>query len=201
MRWARGPAPRTKAATDDAGRAVTLWAVDLEMTGLDAAADHIVEMAAVPIRDRRIRLGDAWSARVRPPVYRSAGTVAHQLLPTDLADGLRAEAALDALWALVGDDPLLCHHALLDIEFLRALHERSGRAWPSPAVVDTVEVLQRRNRRRRQLGESELPLQLDDARAALGLPPHRSHRALGDAVATAELWLALTAAEVGRRRR
>lgn len=195
MRWARGPAKGAVRAPDDAGAQTPLWAIDLEMTGLDPTVDHIIEMAAVPIRQRRVRLAEGWSIRVRPDRYRANGTVAHQLMPTDLADGVTGAEALDRLWDLVGEDALLCHHAPLDIGFLHALHERTERAWPRPAVVDTVDLLDRGNRRRRQIGDRPLPLQLDEARAALGLPAHPSHRALEDAVATAELWLALTASD------
>ncbi|MEM9131587.1 MAG: 3'-5' exonuclease [Actinomycetota bacterium] len=197
MRWARAATRAPSGAGDDAA----LWAIDLEMTGLDPAVDHIIEVAAVPIRGRRIRLGEAWSTRIRPERYRPNGTVAHQLMPVDLADGAEAVAALDALWQVVGDDALLFHFASIDIGFLQVLHERIGRPWPRPAVVDTLDLLERRNRRRRQVGDGELPLQLDAARAALGLPAHDSHRALGDAVATAELWLALTAADAAHRDR
>ena len=38
-----------------------------------------------------------------------------------------------------------------------------------------------------------LPRALDAARAHLGLPKHRAHHALADALATAELFLALRA--------
>lgn len=190
MRWPRfGP----RRPDFDAGDETTLWALDLEMTGLDPAVDHIVEIGVVPIRGRRIRLGEAWSTVVQPEHYRSSGTIAHQLMPVDLAEAADTADALDTLGSLIGDAPLLCHHAPLDLSFLAAEHRRTGRPWPERPVIDTVELIGRRNRRLRQMGQAELPLQLDQARAALGLPAHGSHRALADAVATAELWLALSA--------
>lgn len=178
-----------------------LWALDLETTGLDPDVDHIIEIGLVPVVDRRIQLGRAWSSLVRPEAYRSTGTVAHQIMPIDLDRAAAPGPTVERLWELVGADPLLLHHATIDLAFLRRLHRRLDLAWPGPAVVDTVELLERRNRRLRQIGETELPLQLGEARRAIGLPPTAEHRAVDDAVATAELWLALTAAEAAGIRR
>ncbi len=163
------------------------------MTGLDPAVDHIVEIGVVPIVGRRIELGQAWSELVRPGAYRPAGTVAHQIMPVDLDRAAEPARILDRLDEIRGPDPLLVHHAGVDLPFLRRLAERLGRTWTTPPVVDTVDLLTERNRRRRQLGEPELPLQLGQARRALDLPGSAEHRALDDAIATAELWLALTA--------
>lgn len=190
MRWAR----RRAGLTPD-GTSSTLWALDLEMTGLDATVDHIIEIGVVPIVDRRIRLDRAWTSLVRPPDYRSSGTVAHGIMPDDLENAPDPTVVLDQFWDRVGDDPLVVHHTGVDRPFLVALHRSVGRPWTEPAIIDTVDFLDRRNRRRRQLGEPELPLQLAHARQALGLPAAPQHRALDDAVATAELWLALTAGQ------
>jgi DNA polymerase III epsilon subunit-like protein len=175
-----------------------LWAIDLETTGLDPERDQIVEIGAVPVIDRRIHLGQAWSSIVRRDPnreHRSSGTVAHGIMPVDQEAGVDGVVALDRLWELVGIGPILFHHAVLDLAFLRALHRRSGRDWVERPVLDTVDLVDRRNRTLRRLGEPELPLQLGRARRAIGLPPAAEHRALDDAVATAELWLALTAHE------
>lgn len=192
MRWPRRRRRRPEPSPVDPS---TLWALDLEITGLDVEADHIVEIGIVPIVDRRILLGRAWSTLVQPESYRPAGTVVHQIMPGDLDAAVEPREAVEALWALVQDQPLLVHHAALDLPFLRRLHHQVGLDWPNPTVVDTVELLLQRNRRLRQLGQPELPLQLGQARQALGLPAGAEHRALADAAATAELWLALTGAE------
>jgi DNA polymerase-3 subunit epsilon len=67
--------------------------------------------------------------------------------------------------------------------------------WPSPTVVDTVDLLVK-VARRAHLARPELPadppaLNLAAAREAHGLPAYQAHDALTDALATAELFLVL----------
>ena len=67
--------------------------------------------------------------------------------------------------------------------------------WPSPPVIDTVDLLIALARRRRirdpYLPEKLPPLNLSLARRGMGLPEYPAHDALSDALATAELFLAL----------
>ncbi|MEM8964737.1 MAG: 3'-5' exonuclease, partial [Acidobacteriota bacterium] len=67
--------------------------------------------------------------------------------------------------------------------------------WPKPKILDTADLLGRLDRQRRlvETQPTTTPTQLGQARAFLGLPPHDEHHALHDALATAELWLALRA--------
>jgi DNA polymerase-3 subunit epsilon len=159
---------------------------------LTIGQDRILEIAVVPIRQRAVRLGEAWSTLVKADRYRADGTPIHGIREVDLQAGRSLDQALDALWERVDQGALLVHHRAIDVGFLQNAHQRLGRTWPDPTVVDTVDVLERRNRRLRQLGHDPIPLALGKARARLRLPAAAEHRALDDAVATAELWLALT---------
>jgi DNA polymerase-3 subunit epsilon len=71
----------------------------------------------------------------------------------------------------------------------------AGRVWPAPPVVDTIALLGRAERLRHRFDPAapEPETSLSRARRAFGLPPHVAHDALADAVATAELFLALVA--------
>jgi DNA polymerase-3 subunit epsilon len=95
----------------------------------------------------------------------------------------------------LGEGVLLVHHKAIDVAFLKDAYRRSGMKWPSPNVVDTVDLLVRLARRA-HLSRPELPadppaLNLSAAREAHGLPPYQAHDALTDALATAELFLVL----------
>jgi DNA polymerase-3 subunit epsilon len=146
----------------------TIWALDLETGGLDPRRDAIIAVGMVPIRDGSICLGEAWQTLVRPEgLVRPASIGAHHIVPSELA-GAPALAAV-----------------LREID--------AGLKWPAAEVIDTAELLARAGDRRRFLvpHAPEPELDLRKARRALGLPDYPVHDALSDAIAAAELYLAL----------
>lgn len=174
----------------------------MEMSGLDRATGRIVSVGMVPVRDRVIRVGEAFATLVRVPApLDMSGVAAHHLLPDQLA----AAPALDEVVAEVdrrlAGAVLVVHAAEIDLPFLRRAYREAGRSWPDPPLVDTLRLLHRQERHRRsdEPLEAALPARLADARARVGLPPSEAHDAFGDAVATAELLLVL-AHRLGARR-
>jgi DNA polymerase III subunit epsilon len=176
------------------GAAGRLLAVDLETTGLEADAE-IIAIGDVPIVDGAIRLGEATHQLVRPGLRSAAlGIEAHHLRPVDVATAPPIEAVLpDLLERIDAADAMVVHHAALDLRVLRQACRATGRRWPDPPVIDTVGMIEQVRRWQRNLGGPRMPRDLVGARATLGLPPHDEHDARADAVATAELYLALRA--------
>jgi DNA polymerase III subunit epsilon len=173
-----------------------LLALDLETTGFDPEGAEILAIGTVPVVDGAVRIGATASTLVRP-ANRSAveGIVAHHLRPSDVISApALADVLPDVLAAIADADALLVHHAALDVRVLERACAATGLRWPSPRVVDTIELIGRVRRRQRATGTGRrLPRDLAGAREALGLPPHRAHDAAADAIATAELYLALRA--------
>lgn len=173
-----------------------LLALDLETTGYDPRAAEVLEIGTVPVVDGVIQIGRAIRTLVRP-AQRSAveGIVAHHLRPSDVADAPRLAEVLPAVLDAIADaDALLVHHAPLDVRVLQRACRSTGATWPKPRVIDTIELIERvRGRERATRRGQKLPRELGAARAALGLPPHEAHQAVADAIATAELYLALRA--------
>jgi len=175
---------------------LTYWSLDLETGGLDAKRDAILEVGMVPIRDGVVRIGDAYTSRVRPePSFAvSAQSVAvHGLTPAELAHAPPLGEVLDAVDARLREGVLLVHHASIDEAFLRRAYKEQRRAWPKPVVLDTANLLFSLHARKSFLDPERTPgdpeLNLTAARRALGLPDYPAHDALTDAVATAELFL------------
>jgi DNA polymerase-3 subunit epsilon len=175
------------------------WALDLETSGLDSQRDVILSVGMVPIRQGVILWGERFYSLVRPRDGHHPAEEAiriHHILPRELeqAPGLD-EVLLEILGRLM-DSVLLVHYAKLDIGFLRRACPLQGQTWPRPRVVDTVKLLGRLSHRRRQLSPyaEPLPTDLSKAREVFNLPPHKAHHALHDALATAELFLALRSA-------
>ncbi|MFL5408120.1 MAG: exonuclease domain-containing protein [Myxococcales bacterium] len=172
----------------------TIWALDLETGGLDPRRDAIIAVGMVPIRDGSICLGEAWQTLVRPEgLVRPASIGAHHIVPSELAGAPALPAVLREIDARLSQAALLVHGAAIDVAFLRRAHKERGLKWPAPEVIDTAELLARAGDRRRFLvpHAPEPELDLRKARRALGLPDYPVHDALSDAIAAAELYLAL----------
>ena len=182
----------------------TFWALDLETEGLSPARDAVLSVGMVPLRGGVIRAGEAYHTLVRPPSERrpDAGALgAHHLRPLDTRDAPSLGEVLPEIAARIAEGALLLHHAPIDLGFLRRAFKLHGRPWPRPPVVDTVRLLYRLADRQRFLGGGgeEPELNLFAARAQFGLPTYPPHDALTDAIATAELFLALQV-RLGARR-
>lgn len=178
--------------------AVAYWALDLETSGLRPRSDEIIAVAALPIRGGVIRYGERFDTLVRPvdlAAVPTDGLRAHHILPQELEDAPPLATVLRELDARLGSAVLLLHFAPLDLGFLRRAYRRTGITWTRPRVIDTVRLLVTHARRTQRFVPHPLapPTELSAARAAFGLPPHRAHQALADALATAELFLVLRA--------
>jgi DNA polymerase-3 subunit epsilon len=164
-------------------------ALDFELTGLDHRLDEIISFGAIPIHDGRLQLRAAVYELVRPerPISEAAIRV-HGLRAADLE---RAPALADAIAPLlkaITGRVLVVHTAAVERSFLgRALQEQ-GLRLRGP-IVDT-EVLGRLWLHERD-GQTPEWLSLGNLAAALGLPAERPHDALGDALTTAQVFLAL----------
>ena len=176
-------------------REVDYWALDLETGGLDPKSDPILSIGMVPIRDGVIVLGESFYTLVacESPVN-TESLLVHHILPADLLNASPLDEVLTIIDERLQNTVLIVHHSSIDVQFLRTAYREAGLGRFRVRVVDTVKLLQRLNRRQslHHSAGSEAPLQLAKARAHFGLPAHREHHALSDAVATAELFLMLS---------
>jgi DNA polymerase-3 subunit epsilon len=176
--------------------AVVYWSLDLETGGLDPKRDPVIAVGMVPVREGRIRLREAYRTLVRPEDGRSidpASVRAHQLVWGEVREAPPLVDALRAIDERLREGVLLVHHRALDVSFLRGAYARHGMRWPSPKVVDTVDLLVKASRR---FADPHLPadlpiLNLTLARREYGLPDYQAHDAFTDALAAAELFLVL----------
>lgn len=175
-----------------------IWALDLETTGLEPGRDRILTVGMVPLVDGVIRWSERAHERVRhdgDAASPAASLRVHHILPDELRDGDDLATVLERVLARLEGSLLLVHYQRLDVGFLREACHRTRRPWPEPKVVDTVRLMRRYARRVHFLDPHapHPPTDLAGARRELGLPAHAEHDALHDALATAELFLALAA--------
>jgi DNA polymerase III subunit epsilon len=157
---------------------------DLETTGLSAARCRICEIGAVRIR--AFELVDTFETLVNPgtllPAYVAALT---GLREQDLRRAPRQDTAVRRFVGFAGDVPLVAHNARFDVGFLdHAVERLTGRRCASP-VIDTVWLA-----RRLLDGRSER-VSLAQLAHFFGVSTRPCHRALPDALATAEILVSL----------
>jgi DNA polymerase-3 subunit epsilon len=169
-------------------REVSFAVVDLELTGLDPTQHEIVSFAAIPIEAGTIRLRDLRSRMVRPRRMPSADTIRiHGLRESDLAGAPPLDEVLDELLEALTGRVLVAHSAPVETAFLGAALEARGLRLRNP-VVDTAQLgIELAHLRR----EPEPSHGLSELARWLNLPVHRPHHAEGDALTTAQAFLAL----------
>lgn len=165
------------------------WAVlDLETTGLNAKVDSIISVGLVPIDDAAADVGTSYYSLVRPETPLNPASIeVHGLRPADLREAPTCDAVAHALAEQVGDRLLVAHAAWVETGFLGALKEHTGIALPMP-VVDTAGLCRRAGVVGAQPAHEP---SLELAARRLGLPVYSPHHALGDALTTAVVFMAL----------
>lgn len=182
-------------------REATYSVVDLELTGLDPSQDEIVSFAAVTVTAGRIRLRDSLHRIVQPLRMPDPDTIRiHGLREQDLAAAPRIDQVLgDLIDALTGR-VLVAHGAAVETGFLRPALASRGLELRNP-VIDTaglaLELWRLRGEPPLRAAGDQSPAAavsspgLPELARALGLPVHRPHHADGDALTTAQVFLAL----------
>jgi DNA polymerase III subunit epsilon len=166
-----------------------LVAVDVETTGLDPPRDEVVSFAAVPVEGGRVLAGEAVSGLVRPTSPPPGSSIEiHGLRAADLAAAPLPDEAFAPLAAALRGRVPVAHAAWVERSFLgpqlRPLGYRLPRRMIDTAVLWRALCIER--------GDGDPGwCELAAVAEALGLPAHRSHDAEGDALTTAQVFLAL----------
>lgn len=175
--------PFVQRSFDDLGtplHEVTFCVIDLETTGTNRNDDMITEVGAVKMRGGEC-LGTFHTlvnpGRAIPPQI----TVLTGLTDAVVARAPRIDGVLGSLIEFVGDAVIVGHNVGFDIGFLRAACLRADRSPLEATVVDTVALA-------RRLVRDEVPdCKLATLASRFRLEHRPSHRALDDALATADL--------------
>ncbi|MGH3133655.1 MAG: exonuclease domain-containing protein, partial [Gaiellaceae bacterium] len=157
---------------------------DLETTGLSASRCRICEIGAVRVRSLAVE--DTFETLVDPgtalPSYVAGLT---GISDADLRRAPRSELAVRRFLSFAGDAPLVAHNARFDLAFLEHEVDRLTHRRVAAPIVDTVwlarKLLQRRSGR----------FSLAHLAHFFGTSTEPCHRALPDALATAEILIGL----------
>jgi DNA polymerase III subunit epsilon len=163
-------------------------AVDVELTGLNPRKDHIIAIGAVPIEQGRVILGRALYTLVRTSRPSELGAIlTHKLRSADLEGAPPIDEALELLAGVLAGSAAVFHCAAIEQGFLGPLF--SARRARLPDAADTQVLARLWLLQRGQPAPAGLPL----TRVArmLGQDTEITHHALGDALMTAQVFIAL----------
>jgi len=165
--------------------------VDLEMTGLDPGSDEIISYAAVTVSGGAVRFDDERYELIRPRRMPDWDTIRiHGLREVDLEEASPLEEELDGLLEALTGRPLVAHVAQVESSFIAAALTGLGAEFRNP-IIDTAALDRRLRRLRNKPPARREPVGLSDMVRSLGLPVHRPHHADGDALTTAQAFIAL----------
>ncbi|MGH3065870.1 MAG: exonuclease domain-containing protein [Gaiellaceae bacterium] len=171
-------------ASETAIEDAELVVFDLETTGLSASRDRVCEIGAV--RVRALAIEETFETLVNPGVILpTAITALTGITAGELRRAPRTEHAVRHFLGFAGDAPLVAHNARFDVGFLDRAVERLTGQRVAAAVVDTVWLARRLLHRRSER------FSLQQLAHFFGTTWQPCHRALPDALATAEILIAL----------
>ena len=159
--------------------------LDTETTGLDAAKARIVEVAAVRLTAGRLSADDVFRRLVQPGVpIPAVATAVHHIDDDMLADAPTFAAVWPDLLAFASDAVVIGHTIGFDLAILKRECERAGISFPLPRALDTQLLA--------QVTEPNLAgFTLEQLAVWLGVDMTDRHSALGDAMTTARIFIAL----------
>lgn len=183
------PLPDRRMPLNDA----RIVAMDFETTGLDPKQDDIISIGLVDITHGAVQLDSAWHRVIRVSRALPAESVTiHQITDDQIAQGVSLQSVLPYLLQRLQGNPILVHYRHIEQNFLDAACLHHYGAGFVASIIDTLELAQNIFERRNhtiQPGD----LRLFNLRPRYNLPRYKAHNALMDAIATAELFLAMAA--------
>ena len=170
---------------------IDIVSIDFETTGLDIVKDKVISIGTVNIGHLGINLTlsshQLISTNKKLP---ESSVVIHQITDTQLNDAMSIEVALPALLKKLSGKVLLAHNAKLELGFINKMcQELYGSSFVIP-VIDTQYLAKRSLERQNKIFKSN-ELRLFNLRKSYNMPAYKAHNALMDAIATAELFLAM----------
>lgn len=196
MSWLGKLNRSAKSDLDSNWRDINYCAIDLETTGLDFKTDEIISIGAAQIHSGRIITEVNYYREVRPTQMPTASSIRiHGIRAVDLENASPIEVVLPEFAERLRGRVVVAHAAWVENAFLKDYLEGVDLDF-SKRLIDTAGLA-----RTCQVVDVDLDHEpsLEHLARTLNLPVYSPHHALGDALTTAIIFLAL-ATELERRR-
>lgn len=181
-------APLPSTGTD--WRQVSFLVVDAEMSSLDVNDGELLSVGWIAVEQGAIKLSSARHYLIKADRSVGQSATIHSLRDCELVDADSPEFVISQFFEAAAGKILVFHNASLDMAFLNRL---SRREFNAPVLLPAVDTLLQEKALFDRKGKSIMggDLRLQACRDRYGLEPHPAHNALLDALATAELLMAM----------
>lgn len=153
--------------------------IDLEMTGLSAKTDKIIEIGAVRVRDGKVT--DTWETFVNPKCSIPLRVTELTGITDEMVkNGMEEDKAIEQLLTFLGEDVLVGQNINFDYSFLKQWAVNKKRPLEKKAC-DTLKIA-------RKILPAEQPKNLEALCEYFNIERKRAHRALDDALETAQIF-------------
>lgn len=172
-------------------RRVSFLVVDAEMSSLDVREGELLSIGWVTVAGGAVILDSARHYLVQAQQSVGQSATVHNLRDCELSAADAGREVLTRLLLEAAGKVLVFHNAALDLAYLNRL---SRQQFDAPLLLPTVDTLvQEQALLGRRGGIKAGELRLCACRERYNLPAYQGHNALQDAIATAELLLAMAA--------
>lgn len=160
-------------------------AFDSETTGLDTSTARMIQLGAVRIVHGRVDETQSFQQMINPGVpIPSESQAIHGISDADVADAASFSEVVGRFDEWRQDSVLVGYAAGFDLAMLNREKQIAGLKWSAPRCLDVRFLV--------NLLSPNLPdFSLDTIASWIGVETHNRHSALGDAIATAEIFVAL----------
>lgn len=170
---------------------VEIVSLDFETTGLDIKNDNVLSVGMVDI----VNLGVKLQSTTHQLIYSDltlpeTSVVIHQITDNEVAKGDNIKKVLPRLLKHLSGKVLLAHNAQVELGFINKMCQQ---LYGSDFIIPTIDTqfLAKRSFERKNINYKSSELRLFNLRESLNMPAYKAHNALMDAIATAELFLAM----------
>lgn len=170
---------------------IDIVSLDFETTGLDIEKDKLVSVGWVVIKNLAINLASCTHKFINTnDELPETSVVIHQITDNQSAGGMSIEDIMPKLLQQLSGKVMLAHNAKIEQGFLNKICQKLyGTDFIIP-IIDTQYLAKRSLERKNKISKKN-ELRLFNLRKERNLPAYKAHNALMDAVATAELFLAM----------
>ncbi len=185
MRWPGKVGKGLRVEKSNHWKSIDYLALDLELTGLDLQRDEIISIGSVEIQGGRVLGSSQFYQEIKPGLNPSVASMQiHGLRAMDLAEAKTLKEIIPELRTRMNGKVLIAHAAWIERAFLHP-HLRGN--FPAH-VLDTAALARACGYGEKIAGHEP---SLEFLARELNLPVYSPHHALGDALTTAVVFLAL----------
>ena len=182
---------KTFANKKDLIETLDIVSLDIETTGLNPNKDRIVSIGLVQIEGLGIKLDTVWHQIISTHKNLSAQSVViHQITDDQSETGMGINEAIPKLLERLSGKVMLVHNAKVEQGFINKICQT---LYGCDFIIPTIDTqaLAKRSLDRRDSPYQANDLRLFNLRKSYNMQAYKAHNALMDAIATAELFLAM----------